>query len=50
MPHRRAAGQHAEIGLAEDLADEAHAPDDSEVAAVGRRDAGGLLTAVLQRV
>src|SRR5207249_4856249 len=47
---RRAASEHAEIGLAEHLADQAHAADDPHVAAIRRRDPRRLLTAVLQRV
>ena len=50
MADRRAATEHAKVRLAEDLADQAHAADDPHIAAVRRRDAGRLLTAVLQRV
>jgi hypothetical protein len=48
MTSDHASAEHVEVGLAEDLADEAHAAHDAEVAAVGRRDARGLLTAMLQ--
>ena len=50
VPHGGAAGEHAEVGLAEDLADQAHAPHDPQIAAVRRGDARRLLTAVLQRI
>src|SRR5207249_4259841 len=50
MADRRAAPQDPEVGLAEHLADEAHAPDDPHVAAIGRGDPRGLLTPMLQRV
>ena len=41
---------YAEIRLGEDLADQTHPPHDPQVRAIGRRQAGGFLTAVLQRV
>ena len=50
MPHRGAAGEDAEVGLAEHLADQTHAPHDAQVTAIGRGDAGRLLPAVLQRI
>src|SRR5437899_4500274 len=47
---RRAAAEQAEVGLAEDLTDEAHTAHQSQVAAVGRRDPRGFLAAVLERI
>ena len=50
MSDRRTAAERFEVGLREDLADEAHPANDAEVVAVGRGDAGGLLPAMLERV
>ena len=47
---RDRAGQRRERGLVEDLVDVAHALHDPHALAVGRRDAGALLAAMLQRV
>ncbi len=50
MAHRRATAEDGQVGLAEDLTDKAHPAHDAQIAPVGRREAGGLLTAVLERV
>ncbi len=51
MADRELAGERAQVALGEDLVDQAElAPRDDVTVAVGRRDAGRLLTAVLQRV
>ena len=47
---RDVAAQRGQGGLVEDLRHEAHVLVDEDLLAVGGRDAGGLLTAVLQRV
>src|SRR5438552_2865625 len=47
---RRAAAEQAEVGLAEDLTDEAHTAHQSQVAAGGRREPRGFLAAVLERI
>jgi hypothetical protein len=47
VAHGRATREHAEIGLAEDLSDEAHATHDTQIAPIRGGDAGGLLPAVL---
>ena len=47
VPDREIAVQRGERGLVEDLADQPEVLVDEDVAAVGDRDAGGLLATVL---
>src|SRR5581483_12323681 len=50
MPDRELAAQPAEVLLVEDLRHESHLAEDGQPAAVGDRDPGRLLAAVLERV
>ncbi len=50
MTDRGTTAEGLQVGLREDLTDQAHPANDAKVAPVRGRDARGLLPAVLQRV
>ena len=50
MPHGHRPGERTQLGLVEHLRDETEVTEGHDVAVLARRDAGGLLAAMLKRV